>query len=192
MVDYDKQHSPEGPAMPMIDIYAPAGTFRDLHALATAAATTLMRIEGVPDIPMFRENTAAFVHELPPGAISDVDGASPISPGPGPDQCRSARPGQAVRRRGAVDGARRRGCGRSGVGAANMGAPHRGGARRLGPVGSRPHERGARGGGTGGDRVASGRLASLPGAALPADLCSHRLIRPTAAVRAGLFRRSRL
>ena len=62
--------------MPMIDIHAPAGTFVDVHALATAAAATVMRIEGVPDIPMFRENTAAFVRELPPGAISDVDGDS--------------------------------------------------------------------------------------------------------------------
>jgi len=62
--------------MPMIDIYAAAGTFSEPHALATSAATTLMRIEGVPDIPMFRENTAAFVHELPAGALSDVDGGS--------------------------------------------------------------------------------------------------------------------
>jgi len=62
--------------MPMIDIYAAAGTFRDPHALATSAATTLMRIEEVPDIPMFRENTAAFIHELAAGAISDVNGES--------------------------------------------------------------------------------------------------------------------
>ncbi len=60
--------------MPMIDIYATAGTFHDPHALATSAATTLMRIEEVPEIPMFRENTAAFVHDLAAGAISDVNG----------------------------------------------------------------------------------------------------------------------
>ena len=35
-----------------------------------------MSVERVPDIPMFRENTAAFVHELPATAISNVDGAS--------------------------------------------------------------------------------------------------------------------
>ena len=29
----------------------------------------------MPDIPMFRNNTAAFVHELPPAAISDAAGA---------------------------------------------------------------------------------------------------------------------
>ena len=62
--------------MPMIDIFAPAGTFADPHALATAAATTVMRIEQVPEIAMFRENTAAFVRELPPAAISDVNGDS--------------------------------------------------------------------------------------------------------------------
>jgi phenylpyruvate tautomerase PptA (4-oxalocrotonate tautomerase family) len=62
--------------MPMIDIYAVTGTFADPHALAAEAAATVKRIEAVPDIPMFRENTAAFVHELPPAAISDVNGSS--------------------------------------------------------------------------------------------------------------------
>ncbi|MGA7484895.1 MAG: hypothetical protein WBW26_23790, partial [Bradyrhizobium sp.] len=60
--------------MPMIDIYATAGTFSDPHALARDAATTVKSIEQVPDIPMFRENTAAFVHELKAGALSNVDG----------------------------------------------------------------------------------------------------------------------
>ena len=62
--------------MPMIDIYATAGTFADTARLAQDVATTLMTIERVPDIPMFRRNTAAFVHELPAGAISNVDGES--------------------------------------------------------------------------------------------------------------------
>jgi phenylpyruvate tautomerase PptA (4-oxalocrotonate tautomerase family) len=62
--------------MPMIDIHAPAGTFADPHAVATAAAATLMRIEQVPDIQMFRDNTAGFVHDLPATAISDVNGDS--------------------------------------------------------------------------------------------------------------------
>src|ERR1700728_2889310 len=60
--------------MPMIDVYSAPGTFTDKHALAQRLAATLMVIEGVPDIPMFRENTAAFVHELPAGAISNVEG----------------------------------------------------------------------------------------------------------------------
>jgi phenylpyruvate tautomerase PptA (4-oxalocrotonate tautomerase family) len=62
--------------VPMIDVYAPSGTFADPHGLASAAAATVMRVEAVPEIAMFRENTAAFVHELPVGAISDVTGAS--------------------------------------------------------------------------------------------------------------------
>ncbi|MDQ4504493.1 hypothetical protein [Sinomonas sp. ASV322] len=62
--------------MPMIDIYATAGTFADTAKLARDAAATLMEIEKVPNIPMFRSNTAAFVHELPAGAIANVDGES--------------------------------------------------------------------------------------------------------------------
>ena len=60
--------------MPMIDVYAEAGTFADTKKLATELAATLMRIEGVPDIPMFRQNTAAFIHETPPASASNVDG----------------------------------------------------------------------------------------------------------------------
>jgi phenylpyruvate tautomerase PptA (4-oxalocrotonate tautomerase family) len=62
--------------MPMIDIYAAAGTFKDPHQLAIDAATTVKSVEQVPDIPMFRKNTAAFVHELPAHAIANVDGDS--------------------------------------------------------------------------------------------------------------------
>ncbi|MCU1420545.1 MAG: hypothetical protein JWN36_196, partial [Microbacteriaceae bacterium] len=62
--------------MPMIDVYATAGTFADKHTLAADLATTLMGIEAVPNIPMFRQNTAGFVHELPAGDLSKVDGES--------------------------------------------------------------------------------------------------------------------
>lgn len=62
--------------MPMIDVYATAGTFGDTHALARDLAGALMTIERVPDIPMFRKNTAAFVHDLPPTNLSNVDGDS--------------------------------------------------------------------------------------------------------------------
>lgn len=58
--------------MPMIDIYATAGTFADIRSLAREAAAVVMRVEQVPDIPMFRNNTAGFVHELPAGALSNV------------------------------------------------------------------------------------------------------------------------
>jgi phenylpyruvate tautomerase PptA (4-oxalocrotonate tautomerase family) len=62
--------------MPMIDVYATEGTFADPHQLASSLAETLMTIEQVPDIPMFRQNTAAFVHDLPREAISNVEGQS--------------------------------------------------------------------------------------------------------------------
>ncbi|OOP61888.1 hypothetical protein BMF89_11290 [Arthrobacter sp. SRS-W-1-2016] len=60
--------------MPMIDVYATSGTFADKHQLAIDLAATVMRVEQVPDIPMFRKNTAAFIHELPEGDLSNVDG----------------------------------------------------------------------------------------------------------------------
>lgn len=62
--------------MPMIDVYATTGTFADKHQLAVDLAATVMRVEQVPDIPMFRKNTAAFIHELPEGDLSNVDGDS--------------------------------------------------------------------------------------------------------------------
>ena len=60
--------------MPMIDVYSAPGTFSDSHGLAATLAATLMEIEQVPDIPMLRSNTAAFIHELPAGSISNVNG----------------------------------------------------------------------------------------------------------------------
>lgn len=62
--------------MPMIDVYAATGTFADPHGLARSLTDTLKQIERVPDIPLFRKNTAAFVHELSASAISNVDGDS--------------------------------------------------------------------------------------------------------------------
>ena len=62
--------------MPMIDVYAPTGAFDDKHAVAQGLAGALMTIEGVPDIAMFRDNTAAFIHELPADAIANVNGDS--------------------------------------------------------------------------------------------------------------------
>jgi phenylpyruvate tautomerase PptA (4-oxalocrotonate tautomerase family) len=60
--------------MPMIDVYATDGTFERGGQLAADLARTLMVIEGVPDIPMFRQNTAAFIHPMPAGSISNVEG----------------------------------------------------------------------------------------------------------------------
>jgi len=60
--------------MPMIDVYARTDTFPDKHQLAVDLARTLMTIEGAPNIPMFRQNTAAFVHDMPGDALANVDG----------------------------------------------------------------------------------------------------------------------
>ena len=61
--------------MPMIDVFAAAGTFDRTHELARDLARAVMRWEGVPDIPLFSDNTAAFIHELPASATSDANGA---------------------------------------------------------------------------------------------------------------------
>jgi phenylpyruvate tautomerase PptA (4-oxalocrotonate tautomerase family) len=62
--------------MPMVDVYASAGTFSDTHQLAVDLAAAVMQVEQVPDIAMFRKNTAAFVHELPADSLANVDGDS--------------------------------------------------------------------------------------------------------------------
>jgi phenylpyruvate tautomerase PptA (4-oxalocrotonate tautomerase family) len=62
--------------MPMIDVYAANGTFADKHALARDLANAVMRWEQVPDLALFRNNTAAFIHELPASAIANVNGDS--------------------------------------------------------------------------------------------------------------------
>lgn len=60
--------------MPMIDVYAATGTFSDKRSLARELAAAVMRWEGVPDIPLFADNTTAFIHDLPAEAISNVAG----------------------------------------------------------------------------------------------------------------------
>src|SRR5580692_7912204 len=62
--------------MPMIDVYSASGTFGDKHALARDLAAAVMRWEKVPEMPLFRKNTAAFIHDLPADAISNVAGDS--------------------------------------------------------------------------------------------------------------------
>jgi phenylpyruvate tautomerase PptA (4-oxalocrotonate tautomerase family) len=62
--------------MPMIDVYATEGTFRDRKALAKNLAAAVMRWEKVPDLALFRDNTAAFIHDLPADASSNVAGDS--------------------------------------------------------------------------------------------------------------------
>ena len=62
--------------MPMIDVYAVSGTFADKHQLAQDAAKVVMKWEQVPEINLFKDNTAAFVHDLPADSISNAAGDS--------------------------------------------------------------------------------------------------------------------
>ena len=129
--------------MPMIDVYATVGTFKDPKSLARDLAETLMKIEQVPNIPMFRNNTAAFIHDLPDGALSNVEGdgnyvrvqvltnAGALNPREAACCCPQVhRPG--------------RGCGRRSLNyGEDLGAPFRGDRRRVGPCGARQHQCGA-------------------------------------------------
>ncbi len=47
-----------------------------MHTLAQDLASAVMRWEQVPDLALFRNNTAAFIHELPASAIANVNGES--------------------------------------------------------------------------------------------------------------------
>jgi phenylpyruvate tautomerase PptA (4-oxalocrotonate tautomerase family) len=60
----------------MIDVYATEGTFRDRKALAQKLAAAVMRWEKVPDLALFKDNTAAFIHDMPADASSNVAGDS--------------------------------------------------------------------------------------------------------------------
>jgi phenylpyruvate tautomerase PptA (4-oxalocrotonate tautomerase family) len=62
--------------MPMIDVYAAEGTFSDTHTLARDLAAAVMRWERVPDLALFRNNTAAFIHDMPADTLSNVVGDS--------------------------------------------------------------------------------------------------------------------
>jgi phenylpyruvate tautomerase PptA (4-oxalocrotonate tautomerase family) len=60
----------------MIDVYATEGTFQDRASLAKELAAAVMKWERVPDLELFRNNTAAFVHEMPTDSISNVNGGN--------------------------------------------------------------------------------------------------------------------
>jgi phenylpyruvate tautomerase PptA (4-oxalocrotonate tautomerase family) len=60
--------------MPMIDVYARAGTFANRSELARNLAAAMMAWEGVPEISLFLDNTAAFVHDLDPDALANAAG----------------------------------------------------------------------------------------------------------------------
>jgi phenylpyruvate tautomerase PptA (4-oxalocrotonate tautomerase family) len=60
----------------MIDVYSVTGTFADKRRLARDLAAAVMKWEKVPELPLFKKNTAAFVHDLPADSLSNVDGDS--------------------------------------------------------------------------------------------------------------------
>jgi phenylpyruvate tautomerase PptA (4-oxalocrotonate tautomerase family) len=60
--------------MPMIDVYATQGLFQDRATLATDLANAVMRWEKVPPLSLFRNNTAAFIHEMPSDTIRNAAG----------------------------------------------------------------------------------------------------------------------
>ncbi|ATB35958.1 hypothetical protein CYFUS_001372 [Cystobacter fuscus] len=62
--------------MPMIDVYAVAGTFGNKRELTQALNAALMKWEKVPRIPLFLDNTAAFIHDLQPDALATARGDS--------------------------------------------------------------------------------------------------------------------
>src|SRR4030081_1619717 len=74
---YDNRHNAQRKRLgTMIDGYATEGTFRDRKALAKNLAAAVMRWEKVPELALFRDNTAAFIHDLPADSVSNVSGDS--------------------------------------------------------------------------------------------------------------------
>src|ERR1700704_5534775 len=62
--------------MPMIDVYAAKGTFGAKKDLTRELTAAMMRWEGVPPISLFKDNTAAFIHDLEPDALGNANGDS--------------------------------------------------------------------------------------------------------------------
>ncbi len=75
LCEYDDCHRNEGvDTMPMIDVYASEGLFSDRATLASDLANAVMRWEKVPPLALFRNNTAAFIHEMPSDTIRNAAG----------------------------------------------------------------------------------------------------------------------
>jgi phenylpyruvate tautomerase PptA (4-oxalocrotonate tautomerase family) len=62
--------------MPMIDVYAATGTFAAKKELVKDLTAAIMRWEGVPPISLFKDNTAAFIHDLEPDSLGNANGDS--------------------------------------------------------------------------------------------------------------------
>ena len=120
--------------MPMIDVYAAEGTFTDKHELAQSLANAVMRWEKVPPISLFKNNTAAFIHDLPVDAISNAAGESNYVRGG------RARSRKATRCRQGAHRYRGGRLGRRDARATNVGAHYRIARRGLGNKRPRQHE----------------------------------------------------
>ena len=122
--------------MLMIDIYGTVGTF----AAGKLAPKRSKGVENVPDIPMFRQNTAAFVHENGRRGHRDFDGdggyvrvqvltnAGALGREKRSPSCRSSLTSSLRRRT-------------TGPEEADLGAPDGSDAGRLGTLGACPYER---------------------------------------------------
>jgi phenylpyruvate tautomerase PptA (4-oxalocrotonate tautomerase family) len=62
--------------MPMIDVYAVTGTFKDKRTLTKDLTAAVMKWEGVPLISLFKDNTAAFIHDLDADSLANNNGDS--------------------------------------------------------------------------------------------------------------------
>lgn len=58
----------------MIDVYARTNTFADKAKLIVDLTAAIMKWEGVPPIPLFKDNTAAFIHDMDPGSFGNANG----------------------------------------------------------------------------------------------------------------------
>lgn len=60
----------------MIDVFAAAGTFTDMHDLARRVALDVLEVCGVADNAVLRQHTATYIHEWPTSAFSNAEGDS--------------------------------------------------------------------------------------------------------------------
>jgi len=62
--------------MPVIDVYAASGTFARKRGLIAAVTAAVMKWEAVPPIALFKDNTAAFIHEMDVDSLGNANGDS--------------------------------------------------------------------------------------------------------------------
>ena len=89
--------------MPMIDVYSVEGTFADTHALARDLAAAVMRWEKVPELSLFKKNTAAFIHGASRRFVVECRRGRKLRPGTGSDSRWRLGSRQATRSRTGTD-----------------------------------------------------------------------------------------